>query len=287
MAGSAGRHETLPTVVTLTVDGVEIRCRVAGTERPDQDPVILLTGVGETPFDSCAFLFLMLARNYRVVSIDFGGLARAPGQTPQMDHLVEQVQGAIDQIVPGRRVSVIGYSTGALVAVAFAASHRAAARVVLVAGWLKSTARQRLFIEIWQRLSGQGAAALGDFARFAALSSSFIDDNGPDALDRVEPIRLSRFTDAQVDFMLTVDLTEIAPRIAVPSLVIGSAHDDIIPIGQARALFAAIPDARYVELDSGHAMVVERPAEVLSHVDIFLRDPARHPPGAIIVSACP
>jgi pimeloyl-ACP methyl ester carboxylesterase len=87
--------------------------------------------------------------------------------------------------------------------------------------------------------------------------------------------------------MLTTNLAEIAPTIKVPTLVIGAACDSIISIDQARALFATIPDARYVELESGHAVVIERPAEVLSHIDTFLKDPTRYPSGSMIVSAGP
>jgi pimeloyl-ACP methyl ester carboxylesterase len=271
----------------------EPRWSVAGEERADRDPVILLTGVGETPLDSCDFLFSMLARHYRVISIDLGGVTPVRGEALQLDQLVEHVARVVDLIVPGRRLSVIGYSTAALVAVAFVASRCAAVRAVLIAGWVESTARLRLFLELWQRLSEQDVAVLGDFARFSLLSAAYIRAGagaGAGASHPVEsprPICLSRFTDAQVDFLLTADLAEIAPKIAVPTLVIGSAHDSIIPIDQTRSLFAVIPDARYVELDSGHAAVIERPAEVLSHIEIFLRDPARYPPGSMIVSAGP
>ena len=267
--------------------GDETRWRVAGEERADRDPVILLTGVGETPLDSCDFLFSMLARHYRVVSIDLGGLAAAPGESLQLDQLVEHVARVVDLVVPGRQLSVIGYSTAALVAVAFVASRCAAARAVLIAGWVESTARLRLFLELWQRLSEQDAAVLGDFARFSLLSPAFIGNGASHPMESLRPICLSRFSDAQVDFLLTTDLAEIAPKIAVPTLVIGSAHDSIVSIDQARSLFAAIPDARYLELDSGHAAVIERPAEVLSHIEIFLQDPGRYPPGSMIVSAGP
>jgi len=267
----------------------EPRWSVAGEERADRDPVILLTGVGETPLDSCDFLFSMLARHYRVISIDLGGVTPVRGEALQLDQLVEHVARVVDLVVPGRRLSVIGYSTAALAAAAFVASRSAAARAVLIAGWVESTARLRLFLELWQRLSEQDAAVLGDFARFSLLSAAYIraGAGASHPVESLRPICLSRFTDAQVDFLLTADLAEIAPKIAVPTLVIGSAHDSIIPIDQTRSLFAVIPDARYVELDSGHAAVIERPAEVLSHIEIFLRDPGRYPPGSMIVSAGP
>jgi pimeloyl-ACP methyl ester carboxylesterase len=287
MAAPVGNRDGVPPVVTLADTAEEISWSVAGQDNADRDPVIFLTGVGETPLDSCGFLFSMLARNYRVVSIDLGGVAQAPGGALQLDRLVEHVQRVIDHVVPGRRVSLIGYSTGALVAVAYAAARNATARAVLIAGWVESTVRQRLFVELWQRLSEQDSASLGDFARFSLLSAAVIDDGASDAVDRLQPLGLRRFTDAHVDFMLTTNLAEIAPTIKVPTLVIGAACDSIISIDQARALFATIPDARYVELESGHAVVIERPAEVLSHIDTFLKDPTRYPSGSMIVSAGP
>ena len=47
-------------------------------------------------------------------------------------------------------------------------------------------------------------------------------------------------------------------RIAVPTLVIGATHDASTPIEQMRALAAAIPQARLVEIESAHLVPVER-----------------------------
>jgi pimeloyl-ACP methyl ester carboxylesterase len=265
----------------------DTRWSVAGQERADRDPIILLTGVGETPLDSCDFLFSMLARNNRVVRIDLGELACARGESLEVNGMVEHLTSVTDQVAPGRRLTVIGYSTAALVAVAFAASHDQVALAVLISGWLHSTDRLRLFLELWQRFSAQDVAALADFARFSLLSPTASDAGASAAEDQLRASELSAFTETQREFILTTTLAEIAPRLAVPTLVIGAAHDSIIPIDQRRSLFAALADARYVEIDSGHAVVIERPAEVLSHIELFLREPARYPTGSMIIGAKP
>jgi len=267
--------------------GGDARWSVAGQERADRDPIILLTGVGETPLDGCDFLFSMLARNNRVVRIDLGELASAPGESLEVNEMVEHVTSVTDQVAPGRRLNVIGYSSAALVALAFADSRDQVALAVLISGWLHSTERLRLFLELWQRFSAQDVAALADFARFSLLSPTASDAGASAAVDQLRTSELSGFTETQREFILTTTLAEIAPRLTVPTLVIGAAHDSIISIDQRRSLFAALADARYVEIDSGHAVVIERPAEVLSHIELFLREPARHPPGSMIIGAKP
>jgi len=54
-------------------------------------------------------------------------------------------------------------------------------------------------------------------------------------------------------FAARPDLLAELPRISVPTLVIQGRHDTVVPLKAAYALYGAIPDARFVELDdAGH-----------------------------------
>ena len=66
-------------------------------------------------------------------------------------------------------------------------------------------------------------------------------------------------------------------RIDVPTLILHGTADRILPIdGQGRRLHAALPDARYVEIEGGpHVMCVTHAAEVNRELLAFLREPAR------------
>ncbi|MEV4170564.1 hypothetical protein [Nonomuraea sp. NPDC049709] len=53
-------------------------------------------------------------------------------------------------------------------------------------------------------------------------------------------------------------LGDLLPKITAPTLVIGNPRDYLVPVERARAL----PGGEYAELDSGHVVVHERPAEL-------------------------
>jgi non-heme chloroperoxidase len=70
------------------------------------------------------------------------------------------------------------------------------------------------------------------------------------------------------------DFTDDITRIDVPTLVIHGTADRILPIdGQGRRLHAALPDARYVEIDGGpHVVCVSHAEEVNRELLTFLAE---------------
>jgi non-heme chloroperoxidase len=72
------------------------------------------------------------------------------------------------------------------------------------------------------------------------------------------------------------DFSRDIERIDVPTLILHGTADRILPIaGQGRRLHAALPDARYVEIDGGpHVLCVTHAEEVNRELLAFLREPA-------------
>ena len=72
------------------------------------------------------------------------------------------------------------------------------------------------------------------------------------------------------------DFSEDITRMNVPTLIIHGTADRILPIdGQGRRLHAALPDARYVEIEGGpHVLCVTHHAEVNRELLAFLGDQA-------------
>ena len=70
------------------------------------------------------------------------------------------------------------------------------------------------------------------------------------------------------------DFSEDIKRIDVPTLILHGTADRILPIeGQGRRLHAALPDARYVEIEGGpHVMCVTHAEEVNRELLAFLRE---------------
>ena len=74
-----------------------------------------------------------------------------------------------------------------------------------------------------------------------------------------------------------VDFSEDITKINIPTLILHGTADRILPInGQGRRLHAALPNARYAEIDGGpHLMGVTHAAEINRELLAFLRDAAR------------
>ena len=70
------------------------------------------------------------------------------------------------------------------------------------------------------------------------------------------------------------DFGEDIKRIDVPTLILHGTADRILPIeGQGRRLHAALPDARYAEIEGGpHVKPVTHPDEVNRELLAFLRE---------------
>jgi pimeloyl-ACP methyl ester carboxylesterase len=117
------------------------------------------------------------------------------------------------------------------------------------------------------------------FILITGFSPDFLSGLGDAAIDAsVDDIVVSNNWAGmarQVELDLTIDVRDQARRITTPSLVIGCAHDHMVPSAHARELAGLIPNARYVEMATGHLAPLERPEEFARLLLDFLRsDPA-------------
>jgi pimeloyl-ACP methyl ester carboxylesterase len=272
---------------TLNIDGAEVRCHLYGTEHDGQNAIVLLPGIGGNANIHFSFLLPMLARKHQVMAIDFSDPRPLVNEPLQLDDLVKQASKAIDVLLPNRRICLIGFSLGAEVAVGLAAFHRAPQQLVLIAGWLKSSTSQQLFATIWLRLARGGPQDRARFARLASFSTTHINGHTLSEIDQSTPVEPSPFTDAQIELASRIDLTISAQKVGAATLVIGCSNDGMVDTDQVKALFGAIPHARYAEIDSGNAVVLERPAELLSLISGFISNPEHYAPGSILPVATP
>jgi DNA-binding CsgD family transcriptional regulator len=77
-----------------------------------------------------------------------------------------------------------------------------------------------------------------------------------------------------------VDVSELAPRVAAPTLVLHARDDAVVPFEEGRRLAGLIPDARFVPLEGrNHILLADEPAWAgfVSEVHAFLGIPAVHP----------
>lgn len=272
---------------SVLVDGIAVPYHAAGSTVGAHPTLVMVHGSTGSTDSHYGYLFPMLAFRQRVVSIDLQ--PPAPGDTLTLEQLVRQVGAVIDQVSGGRPVSLMGYSLGAVVAAALAAERPEAVRnLVLVAGWMKTDGYQRLRNGIWRELRAAGSPALRDYMLFCAFSPDFVAARTAQELSGMaEKITLDGFVDQQMALNSHIDIADRVPRIRATTLVVGCTYDQMVPKTHSQQLFGAIDDARYTQIDAGHAVVFERPAELVRLIDTFLGHPSAHPAGAILPASQP
>jgi pimeloyl-ACP methyl ester carboxylesterase len=284
------------TIRTVNVGGVDVSCTLSGFDGFDAfdafdergidergmggqsvDPVILLAGIGGTAASDFSFLLPLLARTRPVLAVDLG----YGGGSGRLDGLVDQLAGVLSAVLPGRRVSLVGFSVGATVGAAFAADNPVVASLVLVTPVVRASRRHRMLAALRGHLDAAGDDGLRVLDIFSAHSAMFLEKHSP------EPFSKDGATSAQMSLFADSDLTGALPHVTAPTLVVGCTHDDIAGVDGALEVFASLSNCRYAEIDSGHAVLAERPAEVLAMIREFVSHPARLRAGSVREEARP
>jgi pimeloyl-ACP methyl ester carboxylesterase len=215
-----------------------------------------------------------LAEKYAVVAPDYPGVGKTPkAERPlDLDRLVDDVVAtAVDSGV--ETFALLGYSMGTTVAV------RAATRypdrvtsLVLTAGFVRADRHLRLNLDLWQHLlNGPDREALGRFLLLNCFSPATLNSLGDwDEVFRGTVDGVPVGTGDHLDLLRTVDVSADLPKIAVPTLVVATTRDTLVPPHNSSELAAAIPGARLVEVESGHLIAAENPGPWLAAIRDFL-----------------
>lgn len=274
---------------TATVNGVEITYYDSEDTRNHPDDVLVMVhGTAGSTAAHFGFLYPVLASRQRVVSIDWSQVA--PDRRLELEDLVEQVTATIKQLLPGRKVVLLGYSLGAVVTAKIAAEHPdVVKRLILVAGWVRTDLQQILRNDVWQALRTSGdEQALRAYSTFCAFGGPFLATKTmADVQPGMAAMTFDDFGDQQMELNRRIDITAEAESISVPTLVVSCVHDQMVPTRHQLALFGAIKDSRFVEIPTGHAIVFERPSELSHHIQQFMDKPEQYDAGTIIPTPKP
>jgi pimeloyl-[acyl-carrier protein] methyl ester esterase len=233
------------------------------------DPMVLVHGWS---FASGVFAEVAehLAPTRRVVRPDLRGHGRSsPGPFALAD-LARDLAALADALQLERAV-VVGWSLGAQVALAaLPLLQRRLAGLVLVSatprftagdGWEHGLPAQSVEVLVHRVRRDAGRAV----ARFR--EGAFVEGE----LDGVARGRMAALAAALpapdpaaarggLDLLAREDLRAALPAVALPVLVVHGERDPICPVGAGRAIAAAVPGARLVEIpDAGHAPFLSRP----------------------------
>lgn len=260
-----------------------VRYVEARPARPADGPaLVLLHGTGGTSVTHFSFLLPMLARHHHVIAIDFAPDASDAPLT--VEDLAGQAEQVLEEVLDGAPAIVCGYSLGAVVAAAVAArSPSLVAGLVLICGWAKTDPYQQVRNQVWHTLRKEGSAALAEYSVFCAFGAPYLAGRTPAEVSAlVAGVTTPDSIDAHMDLNRRVDIESSLGSIQAPTLVLGATFDTMVPVRHSKLLWGAIQNARYAELPTGHAVMVERPAQVYQLLTNFCADPDAVPAGSIV-----
>lgn len=256
---------------TVSVAGSTVAYRRDG----EGTGLVLLHGTNSDGESGFGHLVGRFADCRTVITPDYAGSGRStvPEGPISLDLLVEQAAAVIEDAAD-EPVDLLGTSLGAVVAAATAATRPdLVRRLVLVAGWASSAdARHQLVFQTWKRLQDLDPGLGTRFGLSLAFSPRFLAELGDERVTRLTARRLPDATDRRIDLGLRIDIEDLLGKIAAPTLVVGLTRDHLVPVQHARALHTAIPGSRYAEIDSGHAVHLEKPEELVRLTRAFLLD---------------
>ncbi len=143
---------------TTTVDGATVHYTTTGAG----PGLVMVAGTGLDSQINYGHLVPAFAERRTVVLPDYAGSGATvePSGPLEVDVLAGQIAAVAERSADGP-VDLLGYSLGAVVAAAVAATHtHLVRRLVLVAGWPgPDDARQQLAFDLWQRLERRRGCA--------------------------------------------------------------------------------------------------------------------------------
>jgi len=183
------------------------------------------------------------------------------------------------------RFDLLGISQGCAVSIAYAVRHpERVKRMVLVGGYALGWAKRGDPDEIARRnamitLTGSGWGR--DNPAFRQMFTSlYFPDATPQEADWFNELqRVSTSAEGAQRLQRAfgqIDVRSLLPQVAVPTLVMHSRGDAVVPFAAGRALAAQIPGARFVSLDSNDHLVLESETAwrtLRNHMSEFLHEP--------------
>jgi len=259
---------------TCTVHGIKL----ATVDQGRGVPLVLVHGF---PLDHTMWSGQIdaLAEDCRVIAPDLRGFGASDVTegTVTMAQFADDLAGLLDALEIGEPVVLCGLSMGGYVAFEFWRRHGSRLKALVLcdtraASDSPDAAAGRL--KTAETVMAEGPSSLVE-AMLPKLFAETTRKRHPELIDSVRKVMLStdpRAVAAAARGMVErADATAMLAKIACPTLVVVGRHDVISPPDEMRAIQAAIPEARLVEIDgAGHMSPLENPVEFNAAIRDFL-----------------
>jgi DNA-binding winged helix-turn-helix (wHTH) protein/pimeloyl-ACP methyl ester carboxylesterase len=216
-------------------------------------------------------LFSCLAAQCMLVRYDERGIGLSDRDVPEFsfEAFVQDLETVVDTYGL-HRFALLGISQGAPVSIAYAVRHpERVSRLVLCGGFAKGWRKRGNATDVARAEASVTLIREGWGQDNPAARQMFTSLIVPDAtheemrwFNELERISASAETAIRLLHVIgDIDVTELLPRVAVPTLVLHSRGDARVPFEHGLTLARSIPKARFVALESkNHLILSHEPA---------------------------
>ncbi|HET9690318.1 MAG TPA: alpha/beta hydrolase [Acidimicrobiales bacterium] len=295
-----------PTEMVPASDGTRLAVEVLGDGHPG--PTVVFSH-GWTLSSRSWWYQRMLAERYRLVLWDQRGHGESEAgdrSARTIDQLGHDLAAVLDATARGREAVLVGHSMGGMTMMSLAAAEpdrfgtqvRAAALIDTSAAYEPDArvpgvplrvsrfvqARMAAQMQLMTTDPAKAARAARPGSRASLAVAKFLN-YGKDVDKRlvayVEAMTSATPVEVVGDFYATLSThdkrTALAAFARVATLVVVGERDRLTPVSQARAIAAAIPGARLLELaGTGHSAMLERPNDVNAALYDLIAGAAQH-----------
>lgn len=285
-------------------DGIRLHTEVFGPT--DGYPIVLAHGI------TCAIRVWKhqiadLSKDYRVIAFDHRGHGRsavpAHRRAYSLDHLAADLDSVLEATLkPGEKAVIAGHSMGGIAITSWAERHpdrvpQRADAVALINTTTGDLLRHVQFLPMPGPLADVRVLAAGTLLKtFGAApllravdrpSRRFVSmiavghDADPSIVEFIHELFASTPPAGRGGWARTL-VDALGPNhigldnLTVPTLVIGSEKDRLLPMVSSRRIANMAPNlAQFVELSGGHCAIVERPDEVNKHLRLLVETASR------------
>lgn len=173
---------------------------------------------------------------------------------------VIEAAGACQQVI------VLGMSQGAVSAVQYAVEYpERVSHLIVCGGYAQGAARRNdpegeKRLRAIQELTRQGWGRDNSVYR-QLFTSRFIPGATIEQIqwfnDLCRRTTTPELAVKLLDERMDADVADLLPRVTVPTLVLHARRDEVVPLSQGQLIASAIPNARFVELDSANHILLE------------------------------
>ncbi len=264
--------KSVDKVIKLKDSVVSYRQEFHEDQARNKIPIVFLHGTNSNGNSSFREIKKAFSGERTVIIPDYAGCGHSelPLETVTIEHLAEQI-AAVIRASSDTPVDLVGVSLGAVVAAVVAANYPDLInKLILTAPWATNhDPRHQLIFNTWLHLERSDKTSAMAFGLSHALSSEFLSSLGHQTIQGICAQPAEKGIERRIALGLSINIKDYLNQINKHTLIIGLNRDTLIPPYLVREVHNNVKNSTYKEIDSGHAVHIEKPTEWIDLIKNF------------------